>query len=119
MANGPANPKKGNVNIKDLKKLIDLMRKAELTEVDIEQEGLKIKLRKGSEPQVAVAAAAPPQPAAPVAAPVPAAPPAPLAAPVQAPEVPAAGRTGLTITAPMVGTFYSASTPDTPPFIQE
>lgn len=123
MANGPANPKKGNVNIKDLKKLIDLMRKAELTEVDIEQEGLKIKLRKGSEPQVAFSAPAAQAPAAPApvaqapAAPAPVAA-APAAAPPAASEVPVS-KSGLTITAPMVGTFYSASNPENPPFIQE
>src|ERR1700727_2487698 len=39
------------VNLKDLKKLIDMMRKAELSEVHIEQEGLKINLKKDEKPR--------------------------------------------------------------------
>jgi acetyl-CoA carboxylase biotin carboxyl carrier protein len=125
MANGPSNPKKNSVNIKDLKKLIDLMRKAELTEVDIEQEGLKIKLRKGKEPQVTVLPAAapapvvlgdhPPSTSSGRALPPPPAPPAVPAAP--AAPAPAAG--GLSINSPMVGTFYAAPAPDAPTFVKE
>ncbi len=120
MASGPGGAKKANVNLKDLKKLIDLMRKAELTEVDIEQEGLKIKLRKG-EAQVAVAGTAvsapPPAPQAAAPAPLPAPVPAPAAAP--AAPAPAANPGGITITAPMVGTFYRSSSPESPVYIQE
>jgi acetyl-CoA carboxylase biotin carboxyl carrier protein len=111
--------KKNTFNVKDLKKLIDLMRKAELTEVDIEQEGVKIKLRKG-EVQAAVAGTVAPAlvPAlAPVAAPAALAPSLSAAAPA---PVPADATTqGVTITAPMVGTFYRAAAPDAAPFVQE
>ena len=104
MATGPSSPKKASVNLKDLKKIIEMMRKAELTEVDVEQEGIKIKLRKGSAPELAAPAAAPALLAPAPAAPVPLAPAAPA---------------GLTITAPMVGTFYRSPSPDADVFIQE
>jgi oxaloacetate decarboxylase alpha subunit len=113
MATGPSSPKKASVNLKDLKKIIEMMRKAELTEVDVEQEGIKIKLRKGSAPELAAPAAAPALLAPVPAAPAPAAP--ALAAPAAAPAAPA----GLTITAPMVGTFYRSPSPDASVFVQE
>lgn len=111
------------VNLKDLKKLIDMMRKAELSEVNIEQEGLKVNLKKDEK---VVAAPVMQMPAAPVvqAAPVAAAPAAPAlptsvipAAPSVA-QAPAAASEGTTVPSPMVGTFYQASSPDSPPFIK-
>ena len=51
-----------------------------------------------------------PSPAAPAAAPVPSPAPVPAAAP--------AVEEGLYITAPVVGTFYVAPSPDQPPFVQ-
>jgi acetyl-CoA carboxylase biotin carboxyl carrier protein len=83
-----------------------MMRKAELTEVDVEQEGIKIKLRKGSTPELSAPAIR--------TAPLPVALPAPVAAPA-----PPAPSTSLTITAPMVGTFYRSSSPDGAAFVQE
>jgi len=115
MATGPSSPKKASVNLKDLKKIIEMMRKAELTEVDVEQEGIKIKLRKGSAPELAAPSAAPAQLATAPAALAPAAP----AALAPAPAAPAPAPAGLTITAPMVGTFYRSPSPDAAVFIQE
>ena len=108
--------RKPSVNVRDLKKVIDMMKKAELTELDIEQEGLTLRLRRGSEPVVVqgvapVAPMAPVAPAAPVAAPAPAAPAAP------APEAPAPDE-GPTIEAPMVGTFYASPSPEADAFVQ-
>jgi acetyl-CoA carboxylase biotin carboxyl carrier protein len=100
---GPS--RKPRVNLKDLKKLIDMMRKAELGEVNIEQEGIKISLKKGFEPQVA---ALPQISYAP-------APPAPASAP---PAAAAAEEGGPQITSPMVGTFYRSSSPDAPPYAE-
>ncbi|HTB34507.1 MAG TPA: pyruvate carboxylase subunit B, partial [bacterium] len=93
------------VNLKDLKKLIDMMRKAELSEVNIEQEGLKIALRKDEKPVLAAPLALPAAvAAAPLAAPAPAqaAPAAPAApAPAAAPAY-----DGQLVSSPMVGTLY-------------
>jgi acetyl-CoA carboxylase biotin carboxyl carrier protein len=110
----PAKPPR--VNLKDLKKLIDLMRKADLSEVNVEQEGLKISLKKGAEPQI-MAAPMPAQVLAPslMAAALP-----PQAAPLAATPAPAAASEdeGSKITSPMVGTFYRASSPDSAPYVE-
>ena len=110
--------RKPSVNVRDLKKVIDMMRKAELTELDIEQEGLTLRLRRGADP-VAYAA---PAPAAPAPPPAPAAP-APEAPAAPAPAAPApaaaAAAEGTIITAPMVGTFYRAASPEAEAFASE
>lgn len=116
--------RKPRVNLKDLKKLIDMMKKADLSEVNIEQEGIKIALKKGGEPQALSAAAfapvnyapaamAAPQALAPSPAPVAA---APSAAGAPAAGGPAAADDGAKITSPMVGTFYRAGSPDAAPY---
>ena len=115
--------RRASVNVKDLKKVIDMMKKAELTELDLEQEGLTIRLRRGSEPVVMAAPtpAAPVAPAAPLAPAAPAAPaPAPAAAPApaSAPAAEAGAEEGVTITAPMVGTFYQSPSPDAEAFVK-
>jgi oxaloacetate decarboxylase alpha subunit len=112
--------RKARVNLKDLKKLIDMMRKADLSEVNIEQEGIKIALKKGAEPvvyQAPVFAPAPVAAQAPAAAS--AAPGAPAVAPTSPAAAPPAVDEGVAIESPMVGTFYRASTPDAEPYAKE
>jgi acetyl-CoA carboxylase biotin carboxyl carrier protein len=107
----------GPVNLKSLKKIVTIMNRAQLTELNIEQDGIKIHLRKGLSgellPPVVTAIAAQPQvsaaPAAPVAAP---------AAPAPEPA-PAVDANLHTITSPMVGTFYRSPAPDASPFVSE
>ncbi|HXC62778.1 MAG TPA: acetyl-CoA carboxylase biotin carboxyl carrier protein [bacterium] len=107
------------VNLKDLKKLIDMMRKAELSEVNIEQEGLKIALRKDEKPVMAAPMAMPVQMAAPAAAPAPApASAAPASAPAPAPAA-APAYDGQLVSSPMVGTLYRSPSPDAPFFVKE
>jgi acetyl-CoA carboxylase biotin carboxyl carrier protein len=110
------------VNLKDLKKLIDMMRKAELSEVNIEQEGLKVNLKKDAPvlaaPVMQLAAPAPQALApAPVAAPAAAVPSSVIPA-TPAPARPSAAD-GTTVPSPMVGTFYLAASPDSPAFVKE
>ena len=104
------------MDLKDIKQVIDLMKRAELTEFDLEKEGFKLHLsRKGEEvaPQIIQAA---PVAAAPVAAaPAPVAAPAAGAAPAAAPVE----EKGISIIkSPMVGTFYSAPSPESPVFAE-
>jgi acetyl-CoA carboxylase biotin carboxyl carrier protein len=121
--NSPRSPKAPRVNLKDLKKLIDMMRRAELSEVNIEQEGLKINLKKDEKsfhpaPAPLLVAPAAPVPAAPApAAPAPVAAPTP-AAPASAAPAPASAD-GITVSSPMVGTLYRSPSPDSPPFVKE
>ena len=113
------------VNLKDLKKLIDMMRKAELSEVNIEQEGLKVNLKKDPSGLAEKMASASGQAffaaaAAPIQHAAPAAPPVPSSVIPNAPAPPAAPKVdGTSVPSPMVGTFYRSSSPDSAPFIKE
>lgn len=100
------------MNLKDIKELIALFKRNDLSVFKLEQEGVKITLKRGADGATTVmggpVAAAPVLSAAPVAV--------AAAAPVAAPEV-AAVPAGKEITSPMVGTFYSAPSPDSPSFV--
>jgi acetyl-CoA carboxylase biotin carboxyl carrier protein len=106
------------LDLKQIKQLIDLMQRSDLTEFAVEEEGFKIKIARASN-----AASAPLVVAAPVAA-IPAAPaaPAPVAASASAPApAPAAGaeESGVIyVKSPMVGTFYKAASPESKPFAE-
>ena len=87
------------------------MRKNDLSVFEMEKDGFRLKLQKGSD-QPVYSAAAPTQSApAPAVAPANAAGEAPAAA---APEKASALKD---VVSPMVGTFYRASSPETPPFV--
>ena len=119
-------PDPGRVwNLTNIQELLDLLAGKEITEFEMEQQGVKIRVRRGnSHPQSAngyvvaagtapVVAAQAPAPAIPVeAAP---ATPAPAAAP---PESAQETTEGLYIMkSPIVGTFYSSPSPNAPPFV--
>jgi acetyl-CoA carboxylase biotin carboxyl carrier protein len=98
------------LELKDIKAVIDLMRKNDLSVFEMEKDGFKLKLQKGAEQTLYSApAAAPP---APLAAPAPAAAPP---APAPAPEAQTGGALK-DILSPMVGTFYRAGSPESPAF---
>ena len=106
------------MELKDIKLIIDLMKKNDLSLFELEKEGFKIRLKKGSsEPGGYAVSSHPVYP--PVAQPAPApASAAPLtAAAVPETPVPPAAK-GKEITSPMVGTFYAAMSPDSPPYIK-
>jgi len=95
-----------NVDLKEIKALIDLMQKNGLTAFEMEKDGFRISLAKEAAYQPSLA----------YAAPAPAAVPAPLAAPV-AETAAAAVPAGKEIASPMVGTFYTAASPESPAFV--
>jgi len=94
------------LDLKEIRQIIDLMKRNDLSLFHMEREGFKIKLRKG------VDFDAMPVAAAPVAAP---AAPAAAASPPSASTPPAP--TGTFIGSPMVGTFYRAAGPGEKPFV--
>ena len=98
------------MELKDIKAIIDLMRKNNLSIFEIEKDGFRLKLQKGIGEQPV--SAGPPQPA-PVVQNGPAN--ATTSAPSSAPSAEAAHLRD--ILSPMVGTFYRSSSPDTPPFV--
>ncbi len=102
------------MELKDIKAIIDLMKKNDLTVFEMEKDGFRLKLQKGAAEQTVFAAPAPQIIAAP-AAPAPTLV-APKAAPAAASETPAPAATK-EISSPMVGTFYRAASPESPPFI--
>jgi acetyl-CoA carboxylase biotin carboxyl carrier protein len=106
------------VNLNELKEILQLLDEKEITEFELEEEGMKLRIRKasGTAPVVAPALLPVPQPVV-VAAAAPAAPaPAPAAAvpPPPAPE-PDAGL--VVVKSPIVGTFYRTPDPNSPPFV--
>lgn len=99
------------LDLKDIKELISLMRKNDLSEFRLEQEGFKITLKRGVD-FPALPASALPQLSY---APQPALPPPPSAGGGQAPA-PEAKEKLREITSPMIGTFYAAASPESAPF---
>jgi acetyl-CoA carboxylase biotin carboxyl carrier protein len=120
------------LDLKQIKQIIDLMRRSELTEFAVEEEGFKLKIRRGGNGLPVVSASrgsASPFAivAEPVALPVTSAasgavPPFPPAAATSAPAAVPAGaedEAGVTyIKSPMVGTFYRAGSPEAKPFVE-
>lgn len=96
------------MDLKEIKALIDLMKKNGLTAFEMEKDGFRISLAKESAYQPTMAYPA-------HAGHVPAAPAAPAAAPAAPAESKPAG--GKEITSPMVGTFYTSPSPESPPFV--
>jgi len=102
------------MDIRKVKKLIELLEESGIAEIEISEgeESVRISRYPQGQPAPIVHYAAAP------AAPVHAAAPAPVAAPVAAPAAaPAPNKADHTVTAPMVGTFYSAATPGAKAFV--
>lgn len=101
-------PEEQGPDLKTLHKLIQLMHRYGLTAIDLGEGPQKIRLRRGPLQSAVAPLAAAPAPQVAVAAPIA----APTAAPAKAPEAEATY-----IKSPMVGTFYTANSPDSPPFV--
>ncbi len=98
------------MDIRKVKKLIELLDESGIAEIEITEGEDSVRITRHS-PHMPIVQAAPV--AAPIAiAPAPVAPAAP-AAPDAEPE-----EEGSAVTAPMVGTYYSAASPGSPPFVQ-
>ncbi len=110
----PSGSNPGDVfDVRKVRRFIELMNEHDLSEIDLRQGEQRIRLRRGAE-LVSVATT----PAAPLPAGAAAPAPAPSAAAGAESAPPAAEARGVTINSPMVGTFYSAANPDSPPFIK-
>jgi acetyl-CoA carboxylase biotin carboxyl carrier protein len=97
------------MDLRKLKKLIDLVQESGIAELEITEGEEKVKIVKGGAVSLSGAAHAPaPLPEARPAAP------AAAAAPVQPPPSPE----GPVVKAPMVGTFYRSPSPDAKPFVE-
>lgn len=105
------------IELRKLKQLIQLMKDNELSELDIRDKEEQVTLKRGGGGPVQYVPAAAPA-AAPAATPVPAPTPAAPSADAPATERSAADQGLVELTSPMVGTFYSASSPDAEPFVR-
>ena len=101
------------MNIKEIKEILSLMKEHELCEIEVEKDGMKIKLRKAPEGRLMTEDMRGSQP---VVIPMPMGGEA-LGAAQAAATVPGQGGAP-TINSPMVGTFYAAPAPDQPPYAQ-
>jgi acetyl-CoA carboxylase biotin carboxyl carrier protein len=93
------------LDLKDIKAVIDLMKKNDLSVFEMEKDGFRLKLQKGAGEQTVFTAPAPVAP--------------PPVAASSAASAPAAEKTEALkdIISPMVGTFYRAGSPETPAFV--
>ncbi|MGB5510501.1 MAG: acetyl-CoA carboxylase biotin carboxyl carrier protein [Woeseiaceae bacterium] len=97
------------MDIRKVKKLIELLDESGIAEIEITEGDDSVRISRYS----------PSGPAAPVATHL--APPAPSAAPAQAAAAPAPAEPveeGIEVKAPMVGTYYAASSPGAAPYVQ-
>lgn len=98
------------MDLKAIKQVVEMMKRSEISEFEIEEKDFKLRLsRKNGDTQIIQAAA--PVAAAPIAAAAPAAPAAPATA-----AAPAEEQGVSVVKSPMVGTFYTAASPDSPVF---
>ena len=100
------------MDLRKLKKLIDLVQESGIAELEITEGEEKVKIVRGGAVSVTPGPAAPPAAVSSAGAPpAPAAPAAPVAEADAAQE-------GRVIKAPMVGTFYRAASPDAKAFVE-
>jgi acetyl-CoA carboxylase biotin carboxyl carrier protein len=98
------------LDLKEIKELIALFRRNELSEFELDMEGFRIKLKKGADALVAQAPAYYAPQAAPAAA--------PATAPAPASNGGDAKPAGRLIKSPTVGTFYAAASPEASPYVE-
>ena len=100
------------MDLKEIKELIALVRKNDLSVFKLEQEGFKVTLKRGADVQPVITTALPVT--------LPATPALPGSSPeasAGAPSAPEAGEKLREINSPMVGTFYTAASPDSPAYV--
>jgi len=99
-------------DVRKVRRFIQLMNEHDLSEIDLRQGEQRLRLRRGPE-VVTVAGATPPMPgSAPIH----------VNSPAGAAQIGRAAAVDdekyATVRSPMVGTFYSAASPDSPPFVK-
>jgi len=97
------------LDILDLKEILRILEAQDITEFELEQDGVKLRVCRNSTTPAPAAAMAPT-----TLAPTAAAPPAAL--PPMPPAVEPA-ENGTLVKSPIVGTFYRAADPNSPPFV--
>lgn len=101
------------MDLKDIKAIIDLMRKNSVTEFELEKDDFKIRLKRGTNGGATALASEvtqglPNAPALTVAA----------SGPAAAPPPPVPTSNEVDIKSPMIGTFYRAPSPESAPYVE-
>jgi acetyl-CoA carboxylase biotin carboxyl carrier protein len=97
------------VDLKDIKAIIDLMKKNSITEFELEQQDSKLRLKRGLNGGSSAVQSDDSVPVMPVA----------VASPVAAPAAPVAVATGeIDIKSPMIGTFYRTPSPESAAYVE-
>jgi len=96
------------MEIEQIRAIIAMMKENDLTEFSMEQDGLKIRIKRGPEGFQQIVSLPAPAALAPALA--------PAAPAVAVPAAPPADQKF--IVSPMVGTLYRSPSPDTPPYIE-
>jgi acetyl-CoA carboxylase biotin carboxyl carrier protein len=108
------------VDLTDLKEILRILEKQDITEFELEQDGVKLRVCR-SGPAAPVPASGPDvRPTDPVAVPAPASTASAreaAPAPASAGEEGTPSEAGTAIPSPIVGTFYRAPDPNSPPFV--
>ncbi|HZF55675.1 MAG TPA: acetyl-CoA carboxylase biotin carboxyl carrier protein [Polyangiaceae bacterium] len=97
-----------NIDLKELRSLLRVLAKRNVTEFEFEDEHIRLRLTRGEVARVAIRPSSPPP-----AAPLPAAAPVPAAA-----HAAQADADVVFVTSPFVGTFYRSPSPDAPSFVE-
>jgi acetyl-CoA carboxylase biotin carboxyl carrier protein len=98
------------MELDQIKAIIAMMKDNDLAEFSMEQDGLKIRIKRGPEDFQQTVSLPTPVPPQPVSVAVP--------APAVVPPPPAPAADIKHIVSPMVGTFYRAASPDAPPYVE-
>jgi acetyl-CoA carboxylase biotin carboxyl carrier protein len=100
------------MELKEIKKIVEMMTENDLAEFLLEEEAFTLQLKRGTAGITQIVSAPQQMMAAPVAAPV------PDGIPAAAPAVADADAGLIPIKSPMVGTFYRSPSPDSDVFVQ-
>ena len=98
------------MNLKELKEIISIFEMADISELDLEREGMRIKLKKGLSPEVAAFPRSSPGEAQGIAS---------VPFPSGKVKEESLEKSLMEIPSPMVGTFYRSSSPEAKPFVEE
>ena len=101
------------MDVKDIRSLIKMITETDISEFEMENAEEKIRIKRGSQPEVIHYQVPPQAMAVPQAMPV-----QQVAAPSEKAPAAAVPEKGQAITSPIVGTFYRAPSPESPPYVE-
>lgn len=106
------------MNLKEIKELIDLLKNTDISELEIERSGVKVRLRKGGDVTFHPSMPRMEYPPAAIVAPALTEAPAPASGSAAGQSAVPAKTDLVKVTSPIVGTFYRSSSPDKPAYVE-